>query len=383
MAVTLRATARRGHFQHILIAAALAAAVIAVMPIAFAILGGLAPVGGPLTAFASAPPGDYAVVARTEGDIDVIAVAAVNDPLNATEVARVRHLPGFSTKGAVSPDGKRIAIVAPDSGTSSQPSASLLLIEMEAGTQAQLARGIDPQAAPLWARDGSAVVVTRSLGSASGSGVVRFVRVRVDGAGEEILSEYAGVLGAYGIGFDPQGRFLAVVIDGRGSTLFRDSAEVLLLSSQITRDWRLSPDGTQVAFIESNLDGGLHYQARLQALDGSGSGASAQGLGDGTQQLGVAWRPGAGGPTFGSESAIVSPVSAQALTAASALSDGVTGGGGFDVPLGYSDDGEALAVNHWTGTGFAQAGKASLQVVTDGGRVELAGFATFLGWAAR
>ena len=383
MAVTLRATPRRGHFQHILIAAALAAAVVAVMPIAFAIFGDFGPVGGPVTAFASAPPGDYAVVARTEGDIDVIAVAAVNDPLNATEVARVRHLPGFSTKGSVSPDGKRVAIVAPDSGTSSQPRASVLLIEMETGMQTQLARDVDPQAPPLWTRDGSAVVVARPLGSASARSVVRFVRVRVDGGGEHVMSEHAGVLGAYGIGFDPRGRFLAVVIDGRGSTLVRDGADVLLLTTQISRDWRLSPDGTQLAFIESNLDGGLHYQARLQALDGSGPGASAQGLGDGTQQLGVAWRPGSGGPTFGSEGALATPASGQALTAASALSDGVTGGGGFDVPLGYSGDGTALAVNHWTGTGFAQAGKVSLQVVTDGGRTELAGFGTFFGWAAR
>jgi hypothetical protein len=353
------------------------------MPIAFAVFGGLGPVAGPLTAFASAPPGDYAVVARTEGDVDVIAVAAVNDPLNATEVARVRHLPGFSTTGAVSPDGRRVAIVAPDSGTSSQPAASLLVVELDTGRQTNLARGIDPQVPPLWARDGSAVVVSRTLGGASARALVRFVRVRVDGDGEQVISEHAGVLGAYGIGFDPQGRFVSVVIDGRGSTLIRDGAAVVLLSSQITRDWRLSPDGTQVAFIESNLDGGLHYQARLQALDGSGRGASAQGLGDGTQQLGVAWRPGSGGPTFGSEGAVAASASGQALIAASALSDGVTGGGGFDVPLGYSADGAALAVNHWTGQGFAQAGKASLQVVTDGGRAELSGFATFFGWAAR
>jgi hypothetical protein len=380
LAISLRATPRRGHLQYLFIAAAVVAAVVAILPIGFAVFGGVGPVQGPKTAFASAPAGDYAVVSRTEGDTDVIAVAPLANPSATTEVARVHHLNGFSTNGAVSPDGKHLALIVPDAGSTAQPSASLVTVDLESGDQQRIAENLDPQQTPLWAPDNASVVVVRNQQPA-----IQLLRVPVNGKSATTVADYPMILGAYPFAFDAQGRLLTVIIDERGSTLVRDGADVALLSTQITRDWRLSPDGSQVAFIESNLDGGLHYQALVYAFDSPGNAVTAQAQTDGSQQLGVAWRLGSTTPTFGDEHepGSIGGVTAQSLSAADGAGDGITGGAGFDVPIAYSRDGAGLAVTHWTGPDFAQAGKSSLQVVTDSGRAELPGYAKVLGWAAR
>jgi hypothetical protein len=371
--------------QSLVIGLAMAAAAIAVLPIIFAVAGGGGAVPRPRTAFASAPSGQYAVVSRTEGDTDVIAVVPSWDPANATEIARVRHLNGFSTIGAVAPGGAQVALVTPDGGTSAQPTASITLVDLESGEQSRLASGFDAQAAPLWTPDGGAIVAAR-VTAAAGGGVstVKFVRL-TPGGSEAPLRMFTNVLGAYAVGFDANGGFVAVVIDQRGSTLYRDGSVIAALSTQITRDWRLSPDGTQVAFIEANLDGGLHYVARTVPLDGAATAAavSAQELDTGAQQLGVAWKPGAATPTFGSDRASAPQALSAAAVPAAATADGVTGGAGFDVPMAYSADGSVLAVTHWTGASFADAGRPSLEVVSaDGSHAAIAGFGGFVGWAA-
>jgi hypothetical protein len=381
LAVTFRAAPRRGHLQYVFIAAALAAAAVAVLPIAFAIFADGAPLATSHTAFASAPAGDYAVVARTEGDTDVITVARADNAELSMEITRVRHVDGYSAAGAVSPDGKLLALALPDSGTPTQPLASLVVVDLGSGAQQKLTGDVDALAAPVWAPDGASLVITRTSVSLNGEANVAFLRVPVAGGAATTAFTVRAVLGAYGVGFDRQDRFIAVEIDGRGSTALRDGAELSLLSTQITRDWRLSPDGSQIAFIESNLDGGIHYEARTAVLDGSRPDASNGAQVDGSQQLGVAWQPGAPAATFGGEHPIQSSARFEAQAAAA---DGVTGGAGFDVPLGYSNDGTALAVDHWTGSSFAQAGTSTLQVMSDAGaRTTLNGFARFFGWSTR
>ncbi len=385
MSGSSRTTSRRGFFQYVLIGASVLAALVAVLPIAFAIFGGIGAVKNPRTAFASSPPGDYAVVARTEGNEDVIAVAPLHNPSAASEVARVAHINGFSTNGAVSPDGKRVALIVPNAGSQSRPSAALMFVTLESGEQVPASKGLDPQQTPLWAPDSTGVVVVRNDVDADGRGKLALLKVASDGSGEHVLKAYSGILGVYPAGFDAQARLLSVVIDSRGSTLMRDGAEVGNLSTQITRDWRVSSDGSQLAYIESNLDGGLHYVARVFALDGGSGTVSAQALSDGSQQLGVAWKPGAASPTVGHErgEAGVARVMGQSLTSDESAAGGGAPAVGFDVPIAYSADGVALAVTHWSGPSFEQAGDPSLQLVTDGERTSITGFTRFMGWAAR
>ena len=378
MAVSLRTAPRKGQIQNGLIIAAVAAAAAAILPIVIAVIGGVGPAGQARTAFAGAQPGEYAVVSRTEGGNDVISVVAVSDPGSPREVARVPHVPGYAANGSVSPDGRHVALVVADQGSQSNPRASLLVLDLESGATIRLAENVDRLRTAVWTADSSAVVITRAAVTTEGRPAIQVAQVATDGSGERELLRVGHVLGVYPVGFDPQGRLVAVVIDSRGSALVRDGQELGAVSSQITRDWRLSPDGRQLAFVESDTAGGLQYHGRVVAVDAPEAATmSAQALSVDGQQLGVAWRPSGDVPTFGLEPerglAPAGGVSAQALESAP----------GFDVPIAYAPGGDTLAVTHWTGTSFADAGRSSLELVSAGGRTDLTGFARFLGWAQR
>lgn len=370
--MTFRFAPRAGHLPYWAIGLSIAAAVVAIVPIAAAIFGG---VSGAKTAFASAPPGTYVVTTSSGDKADTIYVAPVSDPAKQAEIAKVGHLPGYTPTGAVSPDGRRVALVVADAGTPANPGASVLVVELETGDVTRVAIGAEPRQTPAWTPDGR-VVFSRSSGADSPAQTVTFSAVDVNGDAETEIARFDGVLGAYAVGYDPQGRFLVVVIDNRGSTLVRDGTELQLLSSQITRDWELSPDATQIAFIETDVRGGLHYNGRVLPVEGpADGGVAAQALDDGAQELGVAWGP--TGLAFGRE-----PGGPQTLGSASAQA--VPGSqGGFDVPISYAPDGQALAVQTWSGRSFENAGKMQLEVVRGDSRAVLPGATAVLGWAVR
>ena len=364
MAVTARYARGRNHLSHLVILLTVLAGAIAVLPIAAAIFRGAGSIAVTRTAFATAPAGDYLLLGQVGEAEDVVAAAPADASQPALEIARVPHLPGFASNGAVSPDGRYLALVVADSGSRSQPLASLIAVELETGTVTRLLGSLDYLQHPVWAADGSSIVVTQSLDGAPAS--FTFVRVHLDGALTP-LGGADGVAAAFPVGFDGSGRFVAAVIDGSGSAILRDGAIVARISSFITRDWQLSPDGSRVAFIETNTGGGLRYLARLASLDGSAE-AAAQSVPAEGQQLGVAWAPG-GKPSFGSEPG--GGVSAQSSAA------------GFDIPLAYTPSGRALAVRHWTGASFSAPGRMSIEVVAGESRQRLEGYTEFYGWAAR
>lgn len=342
-------------------AAALLAAAVALTALIAVLLtrGG----GPPATAFADAPAGQYAVVTRTDGAASVIGVVNAADG-HAIEVATVAHLPGFAPRGSVSPNGRWLALIAVTGGVPEQPLAALLALHLETGEARILAANVDPLQEALWTPDSGAVVVTR--GGADGIAVLR---VGLDGA--ETALERRDALAVAPVGFDAAGRLLAVVLDGRGSTLTRGGADARHLSAHLTRDWALSPDGAALAFVEANLDGGLRYLPRVAAIAAGAVAAASMNVPGEGQALGAAWPPTGGPPRFGHE-----PESSPGGVRAQAA-------GGFDVPLGYSRDGAALAVRRWSGSGFAEPGDARLQIVAGGERRTLDGFSRFHGWTAR
>jgi len=377
LAVSLRHAPRKGQIQNGLIAAAVIAAAAAIVPIVIAAVLGVGSARGAKTAFASAPAGDYAVVSRTQGDQDIIAVVSSVNPGDVREIARVSHIDGYAANGSVSPDGRRVALVVADGGSKANPNAALVVLDLDTGEQTRLADDVDILRTPIWSSDSSSVVVNRNAQTTDGRAAIQVLRVELGGADPVELLRVANVLGVYPVGFDAQGRLVSVVVDGRGSTLVRDGQELGLLSEQITRDWRLSPDGAQIAFIESDVSGGLAYRGRVAVVDNLGGGvAHVESQVAGGQQLGVAWKPGDAAPTFGQERETAG--NAERMTAQELESSP-----GFDVPLAYASDGSALAVNHWTGASFADPGHATLQIVDGGQRADVQGFARFYGWARR
>lgn len=377
----LRRHARwRGSIAGWLIIGAIIVALMAILPIVFAIFGAGATPAVTRTAFATAPQGTYAVVARSEEAADVVSVVLASNPSDAIEVGRVPHLPGYSSTGAVAPSGRQLALVAADGGSQAKPRSSVLHLDLESGNLLRIALDVDYLLTPVWRPDGQAVIATRTLqDEESPFATVTLISARVDASGEEEVARFENVLGVYPVGFDPSGQLISVVIDGDGSTAYRGTTAVAHLSEHITRDWQLSPDGTQLAFIETNLDSGLRYIAGYASLDSPGRSGAARAMASGQgQQAGVAWKPGDRVPTFGPEpgsQATIGGAPIKALTAS---------GKGMDIPMSYAPNGELLVVTNLSGDSFTNPGRPELQVIAASGeRYALTGYTRFFGWSAR
>ena len=329
---------------------------------------------GPQAAFASAPAGDYAVI--VQGDDDVVdIVQAVNAATGEVfELARIPHVPGYTSFAAVSPDGRRLALVAADSGPKASPAAGLLFVDLESGLTTRVVEGIDQLQQPLWAADSRAAIVTQTTPSTSGIATVRFLRAELAQPGLRTIGSVLAS-GAYPVGFDAEGRLLAIAIDNEGSRLLRDFAPLMTLSPGATRDWKLSPDAKALAYIEVLSDGGVQYVPRIVDLtDGAKGAVSGQTAAQPVQGLGVAWEPATLSPVFGFERGKnPAGVSAQAATSET----------GFDIPLAFSAGGQWLAVQHWSGSDFALPGEFAIELHSANGTLTLGSASRFYGWARR
>jgi dipeptidyl aminopeptidase/acylaminoacyl peptidase len=333
--------------------------------LAFAIFG--RPSESRPRAFAEAGTGTHAIVLRDDGGADtVLAVDAMSG--ETTAIATVPHLEGYTSFAAVSPSGDALAVVAADLGTPARPLASLVIVDLATGAVTRLLEEIDQLQQPLWSPDGAAIFVTRTAASDTPATDVSILRVAVAGGPPAEAMLIPGAAGAYPVGFDANGRLLVVAITGQGSVMYREGGGTTLISAAITRDWRVSPDGRRLAFIEANTAEGLRYQLNVIDLDGGDVRAQSAAPRRDGQQLGVAWHP-QGSLAVGQE-----PGTGGARAASA-------GSPGFDVPLSYSPDGTFLAVAAWSGSSFARPGSVSLQVVGPAGRVPLADANRFAGWA--
>lgn len=344
------------------------------LPVAASLFGGDA--AGPRTAFASAPAGNYAVVVRTDGAVDI--VEGVNAATGEMfELARIPHIDGYTSYASVSPDGQRLAAVVADLGQKASPVGTLLFIDLETGESTRAIEDIDQLQQPLWSNDSASAVVTRTAQSETALASVQFLRAQVSPVEQRVIGEVPAS-GAYPVAFDAEGRLLVVALDLEGSTLLRDFAPLLQLAPGATRDWRLSPDAKALAYVEVVTDGGLQFHPRLVDLQdgvkGSVSGQSAAEGGETIQGLGVAWEPSSNSPVFGFERG----ENPSGASAQSSMTDS-----GFDVPLGFAADGQALAVQHWSGETFDAPGEFTIQVHSPAGIRPIDSASRFYGWARR
>lgn len=382
MAVSARSVTRQRDYSKLLIALAALAGIVAIAPIAAAAMGFVGATTKARTAFASAPAGEYAVLGRSEGSVDVISVAWAQSPGAPTEVARVPRLEGFPSSGAVSPDGKKVALVSVDAGSRTHPIASLNVVELETGKVTKAAKNVAPAQAPVWSPDGKTLAATRYTNGNEPQGAVQLLAAKANGSGEEVVREYSGVLGVYPVGYDASGALVSVVLDGRGSVLARGDDESVL-SPNLTRDWRLSPDGSEIAFVEVDTSAGTRFLARTARIGGEVARAAA--LTADVSALGIAWNPATRQPTFGLEPGQPAFAASTQALSVEAGAGGAAGGTptGFDVPQGYSASGGSLVVTHWSGSTFESPGEPVLELVTPSGRATYDSYTRFYGWSAR
>jgi hypothetical protein len=252
----------------------------------------------------------------------------------------------------------------------------LNIVDLESGRIVRSAHDVSPGIQPVWSPNGKDVVVTRALSGNEFQGPIAILRVDSSGAGEELVQTFNESLGAYPVGFDGQSRLATVVLGSFGTSLHRTGADAVTLSSNLTRDWKLSPDGDSIAFVEVDTSAGVRYLARAESLTGATAEVSIQSLSGSVSALGTAWNPATNSPAFGAE-----PVASVAGSRIQSLTAGQSEG--FDVPLGFSESGEALVVTHWSGESFQEPGRPQLQVLEGSDRFTFENHTRFFGWASR
>ncbi len=348
-------TVRSRWWLAVVLGATTIAGILALLPVLASVLTGDA--RGVTTTAA----GSSAVVGLRAGDTyDEVLLVPLEDPRDPAVVARVERLPETISRGAVSPDGRQLALIVPVAGTPSSPEAALVVVELGTGASRTLAGGLPYLQTPLWGPESSFVVVRRA---AAGGEVL--VRVGLDGSERELFAR-SGVLGLYPVGYAPDGSLYAVALDRDGSLLLRDGTEVVRFSDQLTRDWALSPDGTQLAYVVQDLREGLRFVGQVLSLDGR---VTAQALTDDRERLRPAWRPDGSGVQFGEE-----PVPDGGVVAA--------GASGFDLPVAFDPRSGAVLLERWDGPSFQQPGHRRYVVETAGSSVEIEGVTRVFGWAA-
>ncbi len=341
-----------------------------------------------------------------EFGIDADTVVAV-DPADVTGardvVATIDHAPEYGAFASLSPDGEAIAYTAlPVDAADPGPASPAITGIVEAdGDAVVLASDVDLLVAPLWSPDSASIVVRKNTPCEDAglscdeypAGAFELLLLGRDGSRSTVTSWRSASV--FPVGFSPDGTTLYfATLSTLGTDLYRvgaDGAEEALiahLSDEVARDWRISPDGTAVAFSAAESGATPSIVARTVVLatgqivdvlmpDMQAAGPSSTGLARG--EFSPAWAPDG------------------ALTVAAMNLDGgataVSTSGGeataeiratdrIDLPLGWSPDGESLAVRSVEGETPYEAGASRLELVRDGVREQVSDSSdvTIVGW---
>lgn len=338
------------------------------LPAALAVLGGIAALAWYLSAtFAGAQSeaerrssilAELAAVYLQEGTtLDTVVVADATNPAEREVVAEVAHGAGWRVNGSVSPDGRMLAMaVNPRGSRMAEAQAVLRVLDLETARDTVLAEGFDALGRIVWSEDGSRIVLRRTNLDAN---LIALVAVDAS-SGQAVVLVEKRAAGLYPLSLDANGSLLYVQLDETGSAVYRDGRLLAVLSETFTRDWRLSPDGGSVAFIET--EPGSSPGARIVSL----ASREVVSAGAANPAIGVAWRPGSDVPDFGGGSS-------------EATRDGAPY---FEAPIAWSADGEVLALTEYAGAPLGVTGSEVQLRQPDGSDLPLGeGKVTFLGWA--
>ena len=352
-------------------------------------LGLIAPPSSAGSTDARAAAGPQLVVSRYGDDESTLWLIDPAAPARRQLWLHVAHAPGWAIKGAVSPAGGRVALLVVPPGAR-DPSTETQLLISDGGPPRVVADGLDLRGGLAWSADGRELFARRTLPGPDGGRRFQLITLDFSDASgpdapvERTLLERGDTGGLYPVGRAVGGPAYAVAVGAGGSALIAidDDAidddgggiSVLPFAAVVTREWSLSPGGSQLAYTEQrgtalrvmvlDLDGpGLRTAQAVEPGPPGGSASPVWGPG-GTLHAGH-FGAGAGGGEIRSAGVRV--------TAAVA---------GFDLPRGWSPDGAYLALRTFEGTGPGNPGAEGVALLgPDGASQVVAGDGLrILGW---
>ena len=259
----------------------------------------------------------------------------------------------------MSPAGGRVALLVVPPGAR-DPGAETQLLISDGGPPRVVAGGLDLRGGLAWSADGGQLFARRTLPGPDGGR--RFQLIAFDFAAgahapaERTLLERDDVGGLYPVGRAAGGPAYAVAVGAGGSALIAigdGGVSVLPFAAVVTREWSLSPGGSQLAYTEQR-----GAALRVMVLDLAGPGlrtAQAVEPGPAGGSASPVWGPGgtlhAG--HFGDDTSGSGPGGGEIRSAGVRVTAAVAG---FDLPVGWSPDGAYLALRSFDGTGPGDPG---------------------------
>lgn len=184
-------------------------------------------------------------------------------------LAEIEHATGWDIAAAVAPSGSAAAVLAL-APTLTEPRIQSALYIVAGRRVRPLAENLDIFGGLAWSPDGNWLAVRRDEGMSH-----TILVLNVDNGEPAAAYSVASQLAAHVVGFRDDQLLLAVhdsngwqlrqlEIDRKRRTLTRTSE--ILLAPQTTREWTLSPDGSDIAFTVQN---GYELWVELRSLDGA------------------------------------------------------------------------------------------------------------------
>lgn len=317
-------------------------------------------------------------------------------------ITTIEHAPEYGIQATLSPAGDAIAYTGLPADTPRPNPASPAvagIVDVD-GTTTVLADDVDLLIAPVWVQDGSAIVVRKNTTcDAAGldcethpAGLFELVRLGVDGSRNTITTWQSAA--AFPIGVSQAGVLYFATLNAAGTDLYSigldGSNETLIahLSDQVARDWRLSPDGSSIAYSAAESGAQPAVVARVCDL-ATGAISDLIGAADlsaGPPSTGVArgefnptWQP--DGDLTVAALNLDGGASALSLDGAGVTAETVRDDA-IDLPLTWSPDGETLVVRSVEGETPYEAGASRVEVLQDGERepVSDSSDVTIVGW---
>jgi Tol biopolymer transport system component len=315
---------------------------------------------------------------------DTLWLASASNTADRKAAFVARHASEFGVVPSLSPDGHQIAYTAlspQDAAPGPDSPADLWVASVTTGAQPRiLASGLDLLVPPVWAPSGDNLVYRRSVAD----GYVLALTSTAGGDERVLISSPSGQ-SLFPIGFTPDGATLYdIALSDKGTQLFAldmasgEQTSIAQLSDGLTRDWALSPDGSQIAFLAlTYTPNAINSRAYVVDLVT----AQIEPVTDlAVSAFGPAWDT--------SGTLVVGTLSLDGAGSLVRLQNGETTQtaatkGGFDVPLAFLPGG-AYLVRAFDGASAATPGRANLTLIdTNGERhVMSSNDVTLVGWSA-